>query len=298
MPRGLVGELQAPLRIDDDDAFDHAGEDGFHPRAVARLFGQPAAEILHRVVERPRCRAQLVVAVAETRRRQVAAAVAPRDLGDRPHAAADPPRHEPREPRREGQREAERDERQVHHRLQLLADVGERQRHADERDRRMHDRHRDVEHVDAERRAVAPRPPQAALARIDHLGAAAVVLHAGDARQRLGRVADDDAVGADERDARAENRADPVGLGVELRDRDERRHPRQQLRREARVRDERRLDPRVRPAAHRLGEEQARDRQGDERGGNRRAEQLRAEGETRHGALRRAADRPACSRTA
>ena len=42
--RGLVGQLQPSLRIDDDDAFDHAGEDGFHARAIARLFGELPAD--------------------------------------------------------------------------------------------------------------------------------------------------------------------------------------------------------------------------------------------------------------
>ena len=73
--RGLVDELQPSLRIDDDDAFDHAGEDRFHARAVARLLGQLAPDDLHRVVERPRDDAELVVAVVEARRRQIAAAI-------------------------------------------------------------------------------------------------------------------------------------------------------------------------------------------------------------------------------
>ena len=65
--------------------------------AIARLLGEPAAELLHRVVERPRHRAELVVAEVEARRREVAAAVAPRDVGDAAHAPADPA---PRTPRR------------------------------------------------------------------------------------------------------------------------------------------------------------------------------------------------------
>ena len=74
LPRGVVDQLQPPLRIDDDDAFDHAGEDRFHARAIARLLGELAADFLDRLVERPRDRAELVVAEVEARRRQVAAA--------------------------------------------------------------------------------------------------------------------------------------------------------------------------------------------------------------------------------
>ena len=61
------------LRIDDDDAFDHAGEDRLHARAIARLLAEPAADLLHRVVQRARHGAELVVAEAEVRRRQIAA---------------------------------------------------------------------------------------------------------------------------------------------------------------------------------------------------------------------------------
>ena len=58
----VVGQLQAALRIDDDDAFDHAGEDRLHAAAIARLFGQPAPDFLHRLVQRPRDGPELVVA--------------------------------------------------------------------------------------------------------------------------------------------------------------------------------------------------------------------------------------------
>ena len=65
--RRVVGQLQAALRVDDDDAFDHAGEDRFHAGAVAGELVEPLPEFLHRVVERPRDRAELVVAVVERR---------------------------------------------------------------------------------------------------------------------------------------------------------------------------------------------------------------------------------------
>ena len=90
LPRRIVHQLQPALRIDDDDPFDHAGEDRFHARAIARLLAEAAADFLHRVVERARDAAELVVAEAEARRRQIAAAVALGDAGDEPDAPADP----------------------------------------------------------------------------------------------------------------------------------------------------------------------------------------------------------------
>ena len=65
--RGVVHELQASLRIDDDDALDHAGENRLHPSAVARELAKPAAELLHGFVERPRHGPQFIVAVVEAR---------------------------------------------------------------------------------------------------------------------------------------------------------------------------------------------------------------------------------------
>ena len=90
--------------------------------------------------------------------------------------------------------------------LQLLPDVGERQRHAHERDRRMMHRHRDVQHVDLQRVAVAPRAAEAARPRLDDLRPRGVIFHRRQAGERLRRIADDDAVRPDEGDARAEQR--------------------------------------------------------------------------------------------
>ena len=78
----FVHDLQPSLRIDDDDPFDHAGEDGAHAAAIARQVADSRAEILDRFVERPRHRPELVVAEVERGGRQVAAAVAPRLFGD------------------------------------------------------------------------------------------------------------------------------------------------------------------------------------------------------------------------
>ena len=91
LARRVVHQLQPRLRIDDDDPFDHAGEDRFHARAIACLLAQPAADLLHRVVERPRHGAELVVAEAEPRRREVAPPVPLGDAGDQAHSGADAP---------------------------------------------------------------------------------------------------------------------------------------------------------------------------------------------------------------
>ena len=79
--------------------------------------------------------AQLVVAEVEAGRRQVAGAVAGRDVGNRRDAAADPARQHERQGAGAGERDAERRERRHDDGAQLMADVGERQRDADVGDR-------------------------------------------------------------------------------------------------------------------------------------------------------------------
>ena len=115
------------------------------------------AEILDRFVERPRHRPELVVAEVERRGRQVAAAVALRHFGDRAHAPAEPARHEVGDAAGAGEGEASATSVAVEDGPELLADVGERQRQAHERDVAGRHRDRDVQHVDAERGAVASR---------------------------------------------------------------------------------------------------------------------------------------------
>jgi len=77
--RRVVHELKPSLRIDDDDAFDHAGENRCHARAVARLLGQLLRDGLHGLVQRARHGAKLVLAVVNARRRQIAFAIPFRD---------------------------------------------------------------------------------------------------------------------------------------------------------------------------------------------------------------------------
>ncbi len=59
------------------------------PRSRASSASR-AAELLDRLVERPRDGAELVVAEVEPARREVAGAIAPRDVGDAAHAVPEP----------------------------------------------------------------------------------------------------------------------------------------------------------------------------------------------------------------
>ena len=178
LPRRVVGQLQPSLRIDDDDAFDHAGEDRFHPRAIARLLGEPASELLHRVVERARDGAELVVAVVEARRRQIAAAVAVGDAGDRRDAAADARREQPRD--RARRRAARRRARSASRSAPGAADGGRRSAAA----RRARTRSPDGAPAPRRRacrcsawRCSAATVPSPRAARVDDLGPLRVVLH-------------------------------------------------------------------------------------------------------------------------
>ena len=77
---------------------------------------------------------------------------------------------------------------------------------------------RDVQHVDAERGAVALRIGRRRRARRRRSrGASAWFSIAGERLERLRRIADHPAVGRDEGDAGAEQLADAVGFGVERR---------------------------------------------------------------------------------
>jgi hypothetical protein len=81
-----------PLRcllVDDNDAFDHAREDGAQVTAIVGELVHAASELLDGAIERARHDAELIVAVAEGRTGEVARRVPARDAGDRRHA----PRH-------------------------------------------------------------------------------------------------------------------------------------------------------------------------------------------------------------
>ena len=111
LPRRVVHELEPAARVDDDDAFDHAGENRFRPRPIARLLRELAPDLLHRLVKRACHRAELVVAEAQARRRQIAGAIALRDAGDEPHAVSDPRGEEPRDRGAADEREPQREQR-------------------------------------------------------------------------------------------------------------------------------------------------------------------------------------------
>ena len=71
--RRAVDELHPAVIVDDEHAFDHAGEDRFHARAIRGEIGRAPADFARRVVERARDGADLVVAVVSRRPRPVAA---------------------------------------------------------------------------------------------------------------------------------------------------------------------------------------------------------------------------------
>ena len=149
-----IGELQASAGIDDDDAFDHAGEDRFHARAIARQLGEPASELLHLIVERPRDGAELVVAEVEPRRREVAGAIARGDVGDGAHAVAQAAAEHERDHAGTGQRQTQRRQR----RRDAGRSAAERRSAGAPRARRrlrVLDRHGDVQHVRTNRRAIS-----------------------------------------------------------------------------------------------------------------------------------------------
>ena len=78
--RGAIDQLQASLPIDDEHALDHAAEDGFHARPIARQFLDAAAELLDGLVECAGHGPELVGAVVVDRAREIACGIA---LGDR-----------------------------------------------------------------------------------------------------------------------------------------------------------------------------------------------------------------------
>ena len=171
--RRAVDQLQPSLRVDDDDPFDHAGEDRFHPRRD-RAPAPPAAARPPAPSRRARARrvAEFVVAEAEPRRRQIAAAVAARDAGDEAHPLADAGGEEPRDQRAADQRDAQRRQCRGQHRPQLLPDRRSaaaprgrtRSRDASPAPRRTTCRSSACRcsGVRGRRRARVPRPPRAA----------------------------------------------------------------------------------------------------------------------------------------
>ena len=217
--RGVVDELHPAVVVHDQHAFDHAAQDRFHARAIRGEIGGAPADFPRRFVQRARDGADFVGAVVARRARPVAARVAFGDGGNRAHAPAEQHRRRPRQQQGGEEADAERDERAAADRGQLLADVGQREREAHESEggqRRVVDGHGHVQHVGADGRAVAARDAEAVAARLLDLRPVAVVLDRGERLAVEVGIADDDAVGRDERDARPDQAAERIRLGVEL----------------------------------------------------------------------------------
>ena len=301
--RGAVGQLHVPLRVDDEDPFGHPAEDRLHAGAIRGELLRAAPDVANRLVEHARHRPDFVGAVIPRRTGEVAVRIAARRFGDGPHASAQEQRRGPREEQRRAQSRRGGDERRAAQRRELVADVRERQREAnlaDHRRRLVAHGDGDVQHLDVERGAVAPRHPEPVPPGLLHFGPVLVIL---DRAQLFGvqlRVADHGAVGGDEGDARRDQAAERIRLGVELRRRG-RPAVRQRFGGEASFVDQRALDavadaPPHAPRHHRHGHgERHRGRgEGAEEGAG--AERHRRI--DRRGGRRALRHRRACSRTA
>jgi hypothetical protein len=93
--RGLVRHHQPAMVVHDHDAFGHAGKDRAEMPAVVRQLVHALAKLLHGAIQRAGDLAQLVLAVACKRLREIAGGVPPGDLGNRRHAAGHRRRHRP-----------------------------------------------------------------------------------------------------------------------------------------------------------------------------------------------------------
>ena len=155
-----------------------------------------------------------------------------------------------------------------------MTDVGERQRHPNEPDRRVPHRQRDVQHIDLQGVAVPLRTSDARGARLKHFRPPRVVFHRGDPLQRFRRVPDDPAIRRDEGDAPADQRAETIRFLVETRRRRQLHAAAEQVRGHAGLRDQRRLDPIVHLPPHRRRKEYAGDGERDHRRRQRGEEEL------------------------
>ena len=70
---GRIGQHEPAGAVHEHDAFDHAGQDRVHVRALARHVGEPRAEFARGVVEHVGDDADLVAAVVARRPAEVAA---------------------------------------------------------------------------------------------------------------------------------------------------------------------------------------------------------------------------------
>ena len=110
-PRRVVRELHAPVLVDDQHAFDHAGEDGLHARAIAApgpRRADPRAPTRRAPARRCRSRRCRSRAPAATSRRRRSARATVRQSRARAGSAG---RRRPGQRQRRQQADSERDER-------------------------------------------------------------------------------------------------------------------------------------------------------------------------------------------
>ena len=193
---------------------------------------------------------------------EVAGPVPPGGIGDAAHPMAEPARHHEGHHHGSGERQSQCGQRRPQDRLQLVADIGQRQRQADEGNLRMVDPRRDVQHVDVQRRAVARGAPDPVPGRGFDLRPGEVIFQGRQGLHRLRRIAEHASARIDERDTRGDELAHPIRFSVQVIDR---RGGAQELRGEPGFFDEGFLEARVGLPPHRLGHQQACDEQRDQR---------------------------------
>ena len=176
-------------------------------------------------------------------------------IGDAAHATSEPSRHHERDHGGAGEGESQRGQRRQQDRPAAARGLGQRQGEADEGNLRVMDARRDVQHVDAERRAVALGAADAACRPRRDLRPGELIFQRRERLERLRRIAEHTAVRVDERDPRGDELAHPIGFARQG-DRVVAAAPRRSSAAKPGFFDERFLEPRVGLPAHRLGHQQ------------------------------------------
>ena len=220
-PRRGVHQLDAPLLVDDQDAFDHPAEDGFHPGPIRLEIDRAAPELAHRVVQRAGDDADLVGArsraTAARDRRRHSVARPRRSPGDGGSGRSTRPRPGPAPPPGRRRTRPGPTRRTAASCSLMLVSGSDEPDFGDERRVGVADADRDVEHRGGQAWCCSAgrcRGPRRATATIS--GRVRVVLERSQRRRIELRIADDRAVGGDERDPRVHQATERVGFGVEL----------------------------------------------------------------------------------
>ncbi len=296
-----IHELKSSLIVDDQHAFFHARENGFHSRAIRGQGGRAPADLAHGVVQRAGHHSDLVRAVVARRPREVSRRVTLGHVSDSADALGEESGRRPGEQQCGNESHERGSDRGLAYGLQLIADVGKWEREPDLRQlryRRVLHRNGDIEHVGADRGAVPARDSEAVACRLNDFRTAGVIFGGTQRRRRQLRVADDPAVGSNEGHASRHQPSEIIGLGVELLGRG-RTAVRQRFRRQARLRYQRLLDALIDRRSHVIGEQSNGDAERDRHRQQRRGEHARAEGHGDDGFFTfRLGGQPACSRTA